>query len=153
MAGKWCKVNDEHAGAKVLKIEPTQVTVLWQEKEMKLAPLLASVPGNSTTIQKKKIKKAKIAKANDVAVANTEPQVAQQQAQDDPLAWLGVEVSAEVREFLLKLFDVMPAEQLENTKQEWANLSQEEKEQKIDEIQQMVDSGQADMMLDQMQAS
>ena len=152
MAGKWCKVDEEHAGAKVLKIEPTQVTILWKDKEMKLAPLLASIPNNSNGRQKKKDKKTEIVTASNGSEANTGP-VAVQQTQDDPLAWLGMEISAELRAFLLKLFDLMPADQLEKTKQEWANMSEEQKKQRMDEAQQMVDSGQADTILEQMKSS
>ena len=150
MAGKWCKVDDEHAGAKVLKIEPTQVTILWKEKEMKLAPMLASVPNNSGG-PKKKVKKTETVKANNGPEAATGP-VAVQQTEDDPLAWLGMEISAELRAFLLKLFALMPADQLEKAKQEWANMSEEQKKQRMDEAQQMVDSGQADTILEQMKS-
>mgnify|MGYP006959962731 CR=1 FL=1 len=146
--GKWCKVNEEHAGAKVLKIEPTQVTVFWKGKEMQLAPLLASTPNHSGSAQKKK----ETITADKGSEANTKP-VAVQQIQDDPLAWLGMEISAELRAFLLKLFDLMPADELEKAKQEWANLSEEEKKQRMDEAQQMVDSGQADTILEQMKSS
>ena len=71
----------------------------------------------------------------------------------DGLAWLGMEISAELRSFLLKLIALMPADQLERTKQEWANFSEEEKRQKLDEAQQLVDSGQADAFLERMKAA
>jgi len=151
MGGKWCKVDEEHAGAKVLKIEPTQVTILWQGKEMKLAPLLASIPNNSDSKQKTKDKQPETVQANNGPEGNTEP-IAVQQTQDDPLAWLGMEISAELRAFLLKLFDLMGADKLEEAKQEWANLSEEQKKQRMDEAQQLVDSGQADTILEQIKA-
>ena len=149
MANKWCKVDEEHAGAKVLKIEPTEVTILWQGKEMKLAPLLASNPDNSNARPKTKNQKAEpVAAHKESGVA-----VAVQQTEDDPLAWLGMEVSGSLRAFMLKLFAMMPADQLEKAKQEWAGLSEEEKKQKLDEAQQLVDSGQADAILEQMKSS
>jgi len=151
MADKWCKVGEEHAGAKVLKIEPTQVTILWKEKEMKLAPLLASTPNNPGNGPKKKAKKKETEIANNGPEADTGP-VTAQQTEDDPLAWLGMEVSAELRAFLLKLFDIMPADQVEKAKQEWANMSEEQKKQRLDEAQKMVDSGQAEMILEQMKS-
>ncbi len=146
---KWCKVGDEQAGAKVLKIEPTQVTVLWKEKEVKLAPLLASNPGGSNDKPKMKPQKKESATEED-SVEVAADRLVVQQSEDDPLAWLGMEVSAELRSFLLKLFETMPAEQVEQAKQEWAGMSEDQKKQRLDEAQQMVDSGQADAILEQM---
>lgn len=152
MSNKWCKVGDEHAGAKVLKIEPTEITILWKEKEMKLAPMLASVPDDSAPAPNKKNKKKEtpVGKAEETVEAAP---VAEAVAEDDPLAWLGMEVSAELRSFLLKLFDAMPSEQVEAAKQEWAGMSDDQKQQRIAEAQAMVDSGQADAMLQQMNAN
>ena len=155
MNNKCCNVDDEHAGAKVLKIEPTQVTILWEGKEMTLAPLLASTP---KTVSEKSNKKDVRRKVKDTAVVRQDPEtpaepVTESQAGDDPLAWLGRDISPELRDFLLKVFEMMPADQLERSKQEWANMSDEQKQQHLDEAQKMVDSGQAEQMLEQMKAS
>jgi hypothetical protein len=154
MNGKWCKVGEEHAGAKIVKIEPAQIVILWEGKEMTLAPLLASTPEKLDEKPKITIEKTEPA----VKVAKNAPEVgaepvAVQQGGDDPLAWLGMEVSAELRAFLLKLFDAMPADQVESAKQEWANMSDEQKQKQLDEVQKMIDSGQADTMLEQVKAS
>lgn len=154
MNNTWCKVGEEQAGAKIVKIEPAQVTILWEGKEMKLSPLLAGTSENVTEKPKMKIEKTKPdAKTAKSRQKNGAEPAAGPQAGDDPLAWLGMEISPELRSFLLKLFDAMPADQVESAKQEWANLSEEQKKQRLDEAQQMVDSGQADTMLEQMKAS
>jgi hypothetical protein len=149
----WCKVGEEQAGAKIVKIEPTQVMILWEGKEMKLSPLLAGAPEKSD--EKSKIMVEKTESGVRVAKSSPEPaaESAVQKPGDDPLAWLGAEVSAELRAFLLKVFEMMPADQLERSKQEWANMSEEQKKQHLDEAQKMVDSGQAETMLEQMKAS
>ena len=150
---KWCSVGDEHAGAKILAIAPTEVTILWNGKEMKLSPLLAAVPGGSGRGKHR----AKVSRHS--AKVTTGPQgqssgdsAASTGGADDPLAWLGMPVSAELRAFLLKLFELMPAEHLERAKEEWANLSDDEKQQRLDEAQEMVDSGQADVVLEHMES-
>lgn len=153
MNNKWCKVGEEQAGAKIVKIEPTQVTILWEGKEMRLSPLLASSSENAIEKPKMKIEKTR----PDENAAKKNPELGAEpvavQAKDDPLAWLGMEVSTELRAFLIKLFDTMPADQVESAKQEWANLSDEQKQKRLDEAQKMVDSGQAETMLEQMKAS
>jgi hypothetical protein len=150
---KWCKVGEEHAGAKILKIEPTQITILWEGQEKTLAPLLASVPGNSNGKPKPKPRENKPAEDHTIETNSPAEPVAVAPVGDDPLAWLGMEVSAEVRAFLLKLFEVMPAERAEEAKKEWETLSEDQKRKRLDQIQQMVDSGQADSMLAHMKAS
>ena len=154
MNNKWCDVGDEHAGAKVIKIEPTQVTLLWEGKEMTLSPLLTGTPATMS----ERPKKAASRKVKEVVAAKQSPEtpaepVAERPAENDALAWLGREVSPELKDFLLKVFEMMPADQLERSKQEWANMSDEQKQKHLDEAQKMVDSGQADQMLEQMKAS
>ncbi len=148
---KWCKVGDEHAGAKILEIGSTEVTILWKEKEMKLAPLLAkqsdSPPQRQKPTRRKRENRPSVAEKTHEVKA--EPEVAVK-TEDDPLAWLEVEVSPEARDFLLKVFEIMPAEQLEEAKRDWAEWSEERKQEQLDEIQEMVDSGQAEMVLEEM---
>ncbi|MHC5157247.1 MAG: hypothetical protein ACYSOZ_03975 [Planctomycetota bacterium] len=150
---KWCKVGEEQSGAKILKIEPTQVTILWEGKEMKLSPLLTSSSGNAIEKPKMKIEKRRPNEKGIKKHPKPSAEPVAVQAADDPLAWLGMEVSAELRAFLIKLFEAMPADQVENAKQEWANMSEEQKKKRLDEAQEMVDSGQAETMLEQMKAS
>ena len=52
--------------------------------------------------------------------------------QEDPLAWLGVKLSAKLRAKLLEKWNSLTDEQKEQFKEHWNNMSDEEKQQALE---------------------
>ena len=139
--GKWVKVGDTvGAGAKVVAIEAALVKLDWKGKEIILAPIkIASSsrpgPSRSRAPAPPRQNKPKRPRPENHNPKPSEPlPVAQAQPvqEDDPLAWLGVEIPASVREKLIQMLGKIPEEHKGKMKEQWANMSKEQKQQAVD---------------------
>lgn len=137
--GKWYKVGEEVSGAKILRIEPTQIVIEWQGKEKQLAPLLAKTDSSKNGSDKKKVKKKRDRTGKKVR------QKAQEEAgekvtaeEDDPLAWMGVKLSPALRAKIMEGWNQMSDEQKEQSKEEWNKMSDEQKENAINGMEQQL---------------
>ena len=129
MKGKWYKVGDTMAGAKVLAIEATCVKIEWEGKEMTLAPMKArDAAGPATKQNKPKARKKKPRTRKPQTAEEPEPQAAP--AEIDDLAWLDIpeHLKAKIRVF----WDQMTDEQKQKAKEDWENMSEDQKQQAID---------------------
>ena len=138
---KWYKVGDKIGDAKIVAIEPAQVKIEWESKEKVFAPInAATAPTPTKKIVKKptpkKVEPAKVAAAEKPV----EEKVAAAPAEEDPLAWMGVELSPKVRKMLLKQWNKASDEEKEKAKEEWNKMSDEQKQQAVDAMEQMPDS-------------
>jgi len=139
--GKWVKVGDTvGAGAKIVAIEAARVKLDWNGKEIILAPIKIassgrSGPSRSHSPAPPRQEKVKIhSPENHKPQPSEPPPVAQEQPvqEDDPLAWLGVDIPASVRDKIIQMLDSMPDEQKEKFKEQWAKMPQEQKQQAVD---------------------
>ncbi|UCD56046.1 MAG: hypothetical protein JSV16_09340 [Candidatus Hydrogenedentota bacterium] len=135
--GDWRKVGDNIGGAKVLEIGPSYVKLEWEGQQKTFFPFdVGTVPEpkkEKKAVQKPKPKKKKI---EEKPVEKEE--VAQPEG-DDPLAWMGVELSPRLRAKILEKWDEMSDEQKEEAKREWNNLSDEQKEERVKMMEEHVD--------------
>ncbi|MBN1844562.1 MAG: hypothetical protein JW810_02685 [Sedimentisphaerales bacterium] len=143
--GDWRKVGDTlSAGAKLIAIEATYAQIEHEGKTYQLAPIAAasSAPsgpaGPKPPADRDSAGPAKPAPADQ---GKGKPPAAASSAAsaDDPFAWLGVELSPELREKLEKMWAMLPDEQKEMAKQKWMNMSDEEKEKALEELENMPD--------------
>ena len=139
--GKWYKVGDKIGDAKIVAIEPTQVKIEWEGKEKIFAPISAvsaAAPkkGVEKAVVKEKVEPKKVAAPAEKPVEEkvTAP------AEEDPLAWMGVELSPKIRKMLLQHWNKASDEEKEKAKEEWNKMSDEQKQQAIDAMEQMPDS-------------
>lgn len=139
---QWCKVGENKCGAKLVRIEPTYIVIEWEGKEMELSPLLASNGGsrNAKRIEGNKESEKKTGGQAKVVKATVE-EVAVSTGGEDPLAWMGVELTAQQRECLLKYWGLLSDEEKEVQKQQWQNLSEDQKQNMLNEMQEAIDSG------------
>jgi len=131
IGGKWYKAGDKVEDAEILAIEPTQVKFRWNGEEKYFSPIGAkSAPG-----PQKKPEQPIAVKADDKkpeAAKPVEMQAKAPAAEEDPLAWMGVKLSAKVREKMLETWNKLSDEQKEKMKEQWNNMSSEQKQQAAD---------------------
>lgn len=134
--GKWYNVGETAAEAKILAIAAKHVKIEWQGKEMDLEPIKAvsAAPADAPAADngRKKPKVRELLRANRRRGRRAEP-VAETPApaENDELAWLG-EMSAELRENFLKMWNNMTDEQKQKAKERWNNMTDEQKQQAKD---------------------
>lgn len=143
--GKWIKVGDTvKAGAKVVKIEPTQVTLDWKGKKIHLAPIKAVTAGPAGPARPQPVKVEKPVEKKvttavqpvEVTPSESEPVVEETATEEDPLAWMGVKIPDSVREKFLQMWNSMTDEQKEQAKEQWSKMSDEQKQQAVDQMSQ-----------------
>jgi len=129
--GKWYKAGDKIGDAKIVAIEPTQVKIVWDGKEKVFAPIAAT----SASEPEKKPKKRPANKAKKRSRRRQKPveeKVVAPVEEHDPLAWMGVKLSAKVRAKLLEKWNTLSDEEKEKFKEHWNSMSDEQKQQAID---------------------
>lgn len=126
--GKWYKVGDKVGDANIVEIQPTYVKIEWKGKEKIYSPFDVKVEERKK--EKPRPKKVKVEKKK-VEPKPVEKEVVKATDEDDPLAWLGVKLSASMRAKFLKMWNTLTDEQKEQTKERWNNMSDEEKEEAI----------------------
>ncbi|MCL5280528.1 MAG: nitronate monooxygenase [Planctomycetes bacterium] len=136
IAGKWYKVGDKIADAKIVAIAATQVEVEWDGKKTSFSPI-ASVsagppappagpggpPRKEAGPQPPKPPKAEVAKPSAPPT------------QDDPLAWMGVKLSPKVREKFLQMWNSIPDDQKEAAKDKWNSMPEDKKQEAIQQME------------------
>jgi len=135
---KWYKVGDKIGEAKVVSVESTQVTIEWDGQNKTFAPLASAdaEPAPEGERPPPKPKEAKGESSKPAATAEaTKVVVVEGPSQDDPLAWMGVDLPAGVRAKFLEMWSSMPDEQKEKAKKDWNRMSDGEKEQAIESLE------------------
>ena len=138
IAGKWCKVGDKIADAKIVAIAATQVEVEWDGKKTSFSPMAsvsAGPPGPPTApagAPPKKEAGPQPAKPPEAKVVKPAPP-----AEDDPLAWMGMKLSPKVREKFLQMWNSMPDDQKEAAKAKWNSMPEDEKQKAIGQMESM----------------
>ena len=151
---KWYKVGDKIGDGEIVSIEPTQVTIKWNGDKKTFAPIAAiGSAGISNGQQEGKgeeqAKKEQTADGKTAEQKQQGEQAAGQSDKEDPLAWMGMDLTQSQREKLELIFSRMPAQFTEQLKQQWNNMSDEEKQQGLEEIDRM-SMEQIELQIDQM---
>jgi hypothetical protein len=133
IAGKWYKAGEKVGDAKIVAVGATEVKVEWDGKETAFAPMAAASapppPGGPPREPKKEPgpPSPKAAPSAVVVEKKAEP------AAEDPLAWVGVPLSPQMREKLLAKWNEASDEQKEMIKERWGGMSDEEKQKALEE--------------------
>ena len=137
IAGKWYKVGDKIADAKIVTISATKVEIEWDGKKTSFSPIGAassSPPAPPAAAAEKKEPGPQPPKPPEVKVVKAE---APAPVEDDPLAWLGVKLSPRLRALLLEKWNNASPEEKEKGKEEWNKMSDEQKQQAIQGMERM----------------
>jgi len=137
ISGKWYKAGERVGDANIVSIEPTRVKVVWQGKEKYFSPIAASSNGVSVNGRRSNNvkKRNRLNGKAEPVMKNTPKESAVKVVEaEDPLAWLGVKLTAKAREMFLKRWNSMSDEEKEKAKEQWNKLSQEQKQQIADRM-------------------
>jgi hypothetical protein len=139
--GKFYKIGGKIGDAKILAIEPTRVKIEWDGKEKWFAPIAAaSPPAPKTHIRKPVAKKKEVVKKAGPAVAEpVEEEVVVTGEEEDPLAWMGVTLSPQLRAKLLEHWNKASDEEKEKMKEGWNQIPDDKKQAMIDQMEQNID--------------
>ncbi len=130
---RWYKVGDKVGDAEILAVEPTRVKVRWKDKEEYFSPLgavTAAAPRQMTkgSLIKKSEKNSRIATPQNRTI---DQQAVIVQQQNDPLAWLGVDIPEHLRAKFLEKWNSLSDEEKEQAKEQWNSLSDDQKQQAV----------------------
>jgi len=138
--GKWYGVGDKVADAKIVAIEPTQIKVEWDGKEKSFAPIAAaSAPSSKEEVKKPVAEKKAEVKEATPAAGPAEEKAVVTVVEEDPLAWMGVKLSARLREKLLEHWNKASDEEKQKMKEGWSKIPDGQKQQVVDAMEQNID--------------
>ncbi len=135
---KKYKVGDKIGDAKVISIEPTEVIIEWEGKTKSFAPLGAATSGRSEPSRKPEPSPAR---AVGAAKPTARPEIVEEVQveavfeEEDPFAWLGVDLSPRLRAMLLEKWNSASDEEKEEAREEWNRMSEEQKQQAIEQME------------------
>ncbi len=136
IGGKWYKVGDKVADAKIVAIAATQVEVEWDGKKTSFSPI-ASVsagppapPAAAGGPPKKEAGPQPPKPAEAKVVKPPAPPT-----EDDPLAWMGMKLSPKVREKFLQMWNSMPDDQKEAAKAKWNSMPEDKKQEAVQQME------------------
>ncbi|MFC1676246.1 hypothetical protein ACFL3G_04175 [Planctomycetota bacterium] len=136
--GKFYKVGDKIGDANVLAIEPARVKIEWDGKEKWFAPFDAA----SKYEPKKFVKKAEkeVKKNDEDKKIEKIAEIEEASEEDDPLGWMGVELSAALRVKLLEKWNTLTDEQKQQYKDQWNALTDEQKQEIVAQMEANIDN-------------
>jgi len=141
IGGKWYKVGEQVGDAKIVSITSTEVKIAWDGREQKFAPLAAisaeapPPPPSQAPGKPQSEKPPEVAKAAPPPPA--EVKVVAAPADNDPLAWMGVNLPPHVKAKLAEMWNKMPEEEKEKAKDQWNSMPQADKDKAVEEISRM----------------
>jgi hypothetical protein len=134
---KWYKVGDMVGDTKIIAIEPTQIRAEWEGKELVLKPIqAASASGPEERPPKPVVRKPEHIEVAPLVEKPVEEKVSDTSGEEDPLAWMGVELSASAKAKFLEHWDKMSDEEKERVKEQWNKMSDDEKQKAVDVMEQ-----------------
>jgi len=137
VAGKWYKVGDKIADAKILAIHATNVTIEWNGKETSFSPISAVSAGPSGPPAAAGPKKEAGPQPPKPPEAKVVKPQAPAPAEEDPLAWMGVKLSPKLRAIFLEKWNSASPEEKEKGKEQWNKMSDEQKQQTVQAMERM----------------
>jgi hypothetical protein len=136
IAGKWYKVGDKIGDAKIVAINATNVKVEWNGKETAFSPIAAvsAAPGGRPPTGAGPMKAGGPQPPKPPTAEP--PKIAAPPTEDDPLAWMGVKLSPKMRALLMQKWNSATPEEREKGKAEWNKMSDEQKQQAVQAMEQ-----------------
>ena len=130
MQGKWYKVGDMMAGARILAIEATFVEVEWEGKKIQLARIKTASAGSSNRKPNPPGPRRPKRIRSVGPVVEAAAAAAAAPVEEDDLAWL--DIPAALKEKFRVMWNQMSDEQKQQAKERWNSMTDEQKQQAID---------------------
>ena len=135
---KWYTVGDKIGDATIVSVESTLVTIEWDGQQKSFAPIAAATdtPATGPKPEVAKTQKAEAKTPEAPTEANAaQVTVTETITDDDPLAWLGVELSPQLKAMLLEKWNSLSEEEKQKAREEWNGMSDEEKQSEIESME------------------
>jgi len=139
IANKWYKAGDKIGEAKVVSVQPTEVTIEWDGKEKAFAPLASADSGPSSG-PRRPAERPKPKKKPGPSKPQPESKMAavvvtEAPSETDELAWMGVNLPPTLRAKILEKWNSASAEERAQAKEQWNKMPEERKQQVIDDME------------------
>jgi len=135
---KWYKVGDVIGDAKLVLIGSAQITVEWNGKETKFSPISAPTT-YAVKLEEKPVEEVAAVKEERVEVVEEVKgevmAVTESAAEHDPLDWVGVQMSPELKAKFLEKWNLMTDEQRAEGKKRWEAMSDSQKEMMVTQME------------------
>lgn len=136
IGGKWYKVGDKVADARIVAIAATQVEVEWDGKKTSFSPIAsvsAGPPARPAGPGGPPRKEAGPPPPKLMEAKGSKPPAPP--AEDDPLAWMNMKLSPKVRERFLQMWNSMPDDQKEAAKDRWNSMPEDKKQEAVQQME------------------
>ena len=139
ISGKWYKVGEKIGDAKIVAIESTEARIEWDGKVQPFAPMKAG--DKKPSAPEPKVAKPEgpgrpKAPPSGPPVQQVKVDKAPAPGADDALAWMGVSLSANIKEKLLEHWNKMSDEEKKEAKEKWNNMSDDQKQKAVEAMEQ-----------------
>ena len=133
---KWYKVGEKIGDATILLVEPTRVTIEWDGQKKVFSPLGGGDEGPSGGPPSRapggpRPTERRTRPGPDVMTAGPPTSARVTAVDDDPLAWMGVDLPAGLRAKLLERWNSASDEEKARGMEEWNKMSEDQKQQAI----------------------
>jgi hypothetical protein len=139
IANKWYKVGDQIGEARIVSIDPTRVTIEWDGKTKTFAPIAAAQSRRSAPEppkEKSQEKKEEAAAERTAKAAMPQTEVVEEPIEDDPLAWMGVDLPPHLRAMILEKWNQASDAEKKQAQEQWSKMSDEERDRVLGEMEQ-----------------
>jgi len=142
---KWYKAGEKIGDALVISVDSTHAIIEWDGQKKTFAPIAAASDAAASEPKQAAAKPEEVkaeapkgaAEAKAVTVTVTETV-----AEEDPLAWLGIDLSPAAHAKFLELWNSWPDEQKQRVKDQWNGMSDEEKQQAVSSFERQMEAAQ-----------
>ena len=137
----WYKAGDTIGQAKVIAVEAAEVVIEWEGKKTRLAPIAAPVKYEACQKPERQVKPVKEEKPQQQAAVKAEviEEKPAPAVEEDPLAWMGVKMSAKLKAKMLEKWNQATPQEKEQWKKQWNSMPESQKQQAVDGMEQHVD--------------
>jgi hypothetical protein len=137
ISGNWYKVGDKIGEARIVAIEPAQVRIAWEGSEKVFAPISAAGVAEQKDVGKPiPENKSEVRKTTEPAAKPVTEKVVVT-SDENPLAWMGVELPPKIKEKFLERWNKMSDEEKQKAKEEWNKMPDEQKRQAAEAMKQL----------------
>ena len=131
---KWYKAGEKVGDATIVLIEPTQVTIEWDDQRKVFSPLAgedkpSEAPRSREPTESRPSERPRPQRGGRVVTVDAP--VAATPTDDDPLGWMGVELPPALRAKLLERWNSASDEEKARGMEEWNKMSDEQKQQAV----------------------
>lgn len=145
--GQWYKVGEEVGDAIILEIGASYAKVKWRDTEKiiglsnEIPKIIFRQPGRGTAPRVNQVLRIQVPDSSQQTTAAT-------QNQQDSLAWMGMQLTAEQRQKVETVWSRVPEQLRSVMQQQWANMPEAERTRSLQQLDQ-ISTAQLEQLINQ----